>query len=211
MNTAAALDLAAKALTLASTTLYLLGYIDAGTFLSLITAAATLISTLIIHRMGKTIKAVTQRRRASFTEKQGEPAHRCPVCTHPSREMIEELLEAGTAPEQVASRFTGLDKAVLIQHMGLHVDRRGRAVDAAGELRQLLVRLKHLYAALDIYMDNELKPREYIAAVNAKLDIIARIKDVTLSIEKLKQETGEKDLTTLLQQLTEKPDVDADT
>jgi hypothetical protein len=53
LNPAAALDLAAKTLTLASTALYLLGYIDAGTFLSLITAAATLISTLIIHRMGK--------------------------------------------------------------------------------------------------------------------------------------------------------------
>jgi hypothetical protein len=53
LNPAAALDLAAKTLTLASTALYLLGYIDAGTFLSLITAAATLISTLIIHRMGE--------------------------------------------------------------------------------------------------------------------------------------------------------------
>jgi hypothetical protein len=64
LNPAAALDLAAKTLTLASTALYLLGYIDAGTFLSLITAAATLISTLIIHRMGKTIHAAAQRRRA---------------------------------------------------------------------------------------------------------------------------------------------------
>ncbi len=201
MRLAGVLDLAAKSLTIASTTLYLLGYIDAGTFLSLVTAAATLISTLALHRVGRAFRAAARRRWAGFAERQVEGVQPCPVCIHPSRAVIEELLEAGVQPERVAERFTGLGRAVLIQHMGAHVDRRG--MDAVGELRQLLVRLKHLYASLDLYMENGLKPREYIAAVNAKLDIIARIKDVTLSIERLRQAAGEKDLTTLLQQLVE--------
>jgi len=107
LNPAAALDLAAKALTLASTALYILGYIDAGTFLSLITAAATLISTLIIHRMGKTIHAAAQRRRAGLSLKTTETTSPCPVCTHPARGLIEELVEAGVPPERVAERYPG--------------------------------------------------------------------------------------------------------
>jgi hypothetical protein len=199
LNTAEALDLAAKTLTIASTALYLLGYIDVDTFLPLVTAAAALISTHAVHRVGSTVRAAARRRWAGFAGRQAETSP-CPVCTHPSRAVIEELLEAGVEPERVAGRFPGLGRAVLVQHMGMHVGRRGG--DAAGELRQLLV--KHLYAALDLYMDGEkLKPREYIAAVNAKLDIIARIKDVTLSMERLRAGEGEKDLTTLLQQLAE--------
>jgi len=208
VNLPEALDLAAKTLTIASTSLYLLGYIDAGTFLSLVTAAATLISTVALHRMGRAVRAAARRRRAGFAGKQGEEMQPCPVCTHPSRTVIEELLEAGITPEQVAGRYPGLGRAVIMQHMGLHVGRRGEK-DAVEELKNLLQRLKQLYAKLDLYAENneELKPREYIAAVNAKLDIIARIKDITLSIEKLKTTTAEKDLTTLLQEISKTQDV----
>jgi hypothetical protein len=204
LNPAAAVDLAAKTLTLASTALYLLGYIDAGTFLSLITAAATLISTLIIHRMGKTIHAAAQRRRAGLSLKNAETTSPCPVCTHPARGLIEELVEAGVPPERVAERYPGMGRAAITQHIGLHTERRHQR-DAAEELRQLLTRLKQLYAALELYTEDgeKLKPREYISAVNTKLDIIARMKDITIALEKMKTSAGEKDLTTLLQQLAE--------
>jgi hypothetical protein len=113
-------------------------------------------------------------------------------------------VEAGVPPERVAERYPGMGRAAITQHIGLHTERRHQR-DAAEELRQLLTRLKQLYAALELYTEDgeKLKPREYISAVNTKLDIIARMKDITIALEKLKTSAGEKDLTTLLQQLAE--------
>lgn len=92
MNTAETLDYIAKTLTIASTILFLLGYIDVGSFLALVAAAAALMSTIIIHRMGKTLKRLASARKtASMYRLMGAAAEETPET---AAEMLEKLLKS---------------------------------------------------------------------------------------------------------------------
>ncbi|MEM4294674.1 MAG: hypothetical protein QXX19_02755 [Candidatus Caldarchaeum sp.] len=211
MNAGERLDTIAKTLTVASTALYLLGYIDLGIFLSAVAAAAAMMSTLLVHRMGRTLKRLARIERDVIIHSlQGVrvSSSSCGVCRHPQRQAIDEMLSAGEVLDTVLEKFPELSRRSLAAHRSRHLAFYGRpASTTAEELENLLSKLKNLYDQLEtmtsLHPPEELPTRDYLATVNTRLDIIARIKDVLVSLEKLKPSAEQKDLSALLQQLVE--------
>ncbi|MDJ0270965.1 MAG: hypothetical protein QXN23_03605 [Candidatus Caldarchaeum sp.] len=159
MNTAEKLDYIAKTLTIASTILYLLHYIDIGSFLALVAAAAALMSTIIIHRMGKTLKSLASaRKRASMHRLMGAAVEETPET---AAEMLEKLL-----------------KSLLRIH---------RELETVAEEK----------------MSSGASARDILTLAKARLEVIAKTKDIIIALEKISSSAEEKDLSTLLKELAE--------
>ncbi|MCS6770243.1 MAG: hypothetical protein NZ570_07410, partial [Candidatus Caldarchaeum sp.] len=79
------------------------------------------------------------------------------------------------------------------------------AENTVEELEDLLTKLKNLYDQLETLTTQleEMPTREFLASVNTRLDIIARMKDILITLEKLRPSSESQDLSTLLQQLVE--------
>ncbi|MCS7137229.1 MAG: hypothetical protein NZ941_02540 [Candidatus Caldarchaeum sp.] len=204
MNFGGNLDTAAKTLTIASTALYLLGYIDAGAFLSAVAAAAALMSTLLIHRMGRTLKKLA-RGETIIHRLQGASKTSCTVCRHPQREAIDSLLQAGENLDNVLEKFPEVSRRSLAAHRRHLQPAEKPAENTVEELEDLLTKLKNLYDQLETLTTQleEMPTREFLASVNTRLDIIARMKDILITLEKLRPSSESQDLSTLLQQLVE--------
>ncbi|MEM4288012.1 MAG: hypothetical protein QXV97_04315 [Candidatus Caldarchaeum sp.] len=206
------LDTSAEILTIISTVLYVLGYIDLGVFVSTVAAAAALMSTLLLHRMGKTIKRLARSDKTFIVHSlQGAvktASQTCQVCHHPDRQEIDSMLSQGYGFENILEKYPALSRTSLIIHSSKHLTQSMKTPQGTvEELENLLAKLKNLYDQLEIIAGEQdvekISARDFLAFVNARLDIIAKIKDVVLSLEKLKPSKETKDLSTLLQQLVE--------
>ncbi|MEM4383594.1 MAG: hypothetical protein QXU44_06030 [Candidatus Caldarchaeum sp.] len=204
------LDTSAKILTIASTILYMLGYIDLGVFLSAVAAAATLMSTLLLHRMGKTIKNLSRSDKTVVIHSlQGDvkiASQTCQVCRHPERAEIDSMLSKGLSFESILEKYPTLSRKSLSVHRSRHVTQPPRKQQGiVEELENLLSKLKDLYEQLELMAGEKavenMAMRDFLASVNARLDIIAKIKDVLMALEKLKPSTEATDISALLQQL----------
>lgn len=163
MTTAETLDLLAKTLTIISTTLYLLGYIDVGVFLSAIAAAAALMSTILITRMGATLKRYTSTKR------------------------MHRLQALQTSTDEPVKRTS------------------------VEELEKMLNSLFRIHEQLEAIAEEKIggktPAREILALAKARLEVVAKIKDIIVTLEKLRPTAEEKDFTELLRKLVdeEKP------
>lgn len=163
MMAAEFLDYLAKFLTVVSTVLYLLGYIEFGVFLSAVAAAAALMSTVLIHRMGKTLKRLAAYRRKTFLHRMKKADDELTSYESPAqpREILEKLLYS-----------------LLKIHQQLE--------EVAAEK-----------------MAAKTPARDILAISKARLEVVAKIKDVVIALEKVRPSEGEKDFSDLLRELVE--------
>lgn len=205
------LDTLSKALTIVSITLYYFGYIDLSILLALVAAASALMSTLLLHRLSRMVRRMVGVRTYPMMTLKGFVSPTCRICTHASRAEIESMArEKGL--EETLKTYPELGRRPLANHMRRHILGNSREgsddLDIQKEMRLLVDKLKDLYARLEIF-DGEFRmggggitARDYLNSVGERLDIIAKIKDLLLSMERARAGTSrEADLTELLQGL----------
>ncbi|MCS6783801.1 MAG: hypothetical protein N3H84_01795 [Candidatus Caldarchaeum sp.] len=161
MNVAEAFDHAAKILTIVSTALYLLKYIDAGMFLSAVAAAAALMSTVLFHKMGGKLKKLAAMRRKQHL--------------HRLRSTTDEKMETFGTPAEILEKL--LHNLLEIHHQ--------------------------LEAVAAEKMASKTPARDMVAIAKARLEVIVKIKDIALALEKFRPSTAEKDLSELLRELVD--------
>ena len=230
MNLAEILDLASKILAVIAVILYQLGYMDAGTFMTIISGLAALMASLLIHRYGKSLRKALRRLfrppmlivktlRGTLIIDRG-----CKICRHPKRHEIEKMLLEGKTYREIKEKYD-VSQASLSRHLRnhmprlilnveelerLHEEHRIKQIDLQEELFKLLARLEELYKKLE-RLDQKffvsegkpkISPHAYIESVQERRSILAQIRDTLLTINELKTEIKtEKDLSELLQKL----------
>ncbi len=181
--------------------------------LGLVAAASALMSTLLIHRLGMAVKKMVGERLYTMKTLKGRlstTSSRCKICTNINRAEIESLVkERGL--EYVLKVYPELSRRSLMIHMRGHKPEQAGELDIHYEMRQLVGMLKELYARLELFDDeylsdeNGITPKDYLNSIGERLDIISKIKDLLISMEKVREPAsqGEIDLSELLRSLKE--------
>ena len=232
LNIAEALDIASKILTIASLIAYQLGYIDIGTFITIISAIATLMASLLLHKHSRAFRRFIRRLLKPTVIWVKTPKgdliidRGCKICRHPRRAEIEKMLLEGKTYKEIVEAFNNeFSIASLSRHLRLHMPRlildpdklnelyrehRVKQIDLEQELLKQIARLEELYEKLEkidqrFFTDRpKVSPHAFVESVRERRNILADIRETMIAIRELESEVKtEKDLSELLQRLRE--------
>ena len=232
LNIAEALDIASKILTIVSLIAYQLGYIDIGTFITIISAIATLMASLLLHKHSRAFRRFIRRLLKPTVIWVKTPKgdliidRGCKICRHPRRAEIEKMLLEGRTYKEIVEAFNNeFSIASLSRHLRLHMPRlildpdklnelyrehRVKQIDLEQELLKQIAKLEELYEKLEridqrFFTDRpKVSPHAFVESVRERRNILADIRETMIAIRELESEVKtEKDLSELLQRLRE--------